>query len=41
MCEQVEQNTGEKLGVVVADAGYESGENFAELAKRGQDAVWV
>lgn len=39
MCEQVEQNTGEKLGVVVADAGYESGENFAELAKRGQDAV--
>lgn len=39
MCDQVEENTGEKLGVVVADSGYESGENFAELAKRGQDAV--
>jgi hypothetical protein len=39
MCDQVEQNTGEKPGVVVADAGYESGENLAELAKRGQDAV--
>jgi len=39
MCDQVEQNTGKKLGIVVADSGYESGENFAELANRGQDAV--
>ena len=39
MCDQVEQNTGKKPGVVVADSGYESGENFAELANRGQDAV--
>jgi transposase len=39
MCDQVESNTGEKPGVITADSGYESGENYAELAARGQDAV--
>jgi transposase len=39
MCDQVEKNTGEKPGVATADSGYESGENYAALAARGQDAV--
>jgi hypothetical protein len=39
MCGQVESNTGERPGVVVADAGYESGKNLQELADEGQDAV--
>lgn len=39
MLDQVESNTGVKPGVVTADSGYESGEKYAELAARGQDAV--
>ena len=39
MCDQVESNTGEKPGVITADSNYETGENYAELAARGQDAV--
>lgn len=39
MSDQVERNTGEKPGVITADSSYESGENYAELAARAQDAV--
>lgn len=39
ICDQVTANTGEKPGVITADSGYESGENLAALAARGQDAV--
>jgi len=39
MCDQAKENTGAMPGVVTADAGYESGENFSKLAERGQDAV--
>jgi len=39
MLNQVVNNTGEEPGVITADTGYESGENYADLAARGQDAV--
>lgn len=39
MLEQVEDNLQEPVGVLLADAGYESGENLAALAERKQDAI--
>jgi transposase len=39
MLDQIESNTGEKPGVITTDSGYESGENYAQLAARDQDAV--
>jgi transposase len=39
MLDQVEANTGERPGVIVADAGYESGENFEQLVERDQDGI--
>jgi transposase len=39
MLDQVEANTGERPGVIVADAGYESGENFEQLVDRDQDGI--
>jgi len=39
MVEQTRENTGEAVGVAVADSGYESGESFKKLVEQGQDAV--
>jgi len=36
---RVEENTGQKVGVVTCDAGYAHGKNYAELEQRGIDAV--
>ena len=39
MVDAVHDNLGQYPGVVVADGGYESGENFAQLVDRDVDAV--
>lgn len=39
LLDQITANVGEQPAVVVADAGYESGENVRGLLERGQDAV--
>lgn len=39
MIEQARANTQASCGVVLADAGYESGENIKQLVDRAQDAI--
>jgi transposase len=39
LMEQAAQNTGEKAGMTLADAGYHSGNNLAECQKREQQIV--